>query len=315
MHNVELLVSARNLENLKMAISVGADAVYIGGESFGVNNMKDHFTKEELIEGVEYAHSRGKKVFVSISIMPHSEDLNSLKEYLLSINDINIDAVIVADPGAMTIVKEIMPNVDIHMGPQANVTNYHSANFWYNQGAKRIIATSELSIDDIGKIRSKTPLDMDIETFVHGPICISHSGRRLISSYLDDKDNIDIDYKEIGNKKFNLLEEKRGDEYYPVYEDDRGTFFFNSKDLCMLKYIPDFIKAGVTSLKIDGRLQSDECLETVIKVYRNAIDEFYKNPDTWTFKQEWLDEIRKYNHRPLTNAFYTGNANPDDYEE
>lgn len=313
MHNVELLVSARNLENLKMAISAGADAIYIGGESFGVNNMKDHFTKDELAEGVEYAHNNNKKVFISISIMPHSEDLNSLREYLITINDIKVDGIIVSDPGAMTVVKEVMPNVSIHMGPQANVTNYHSAKFWYNQGVKRIMATSELSIDEIGKIRAKTPLDLEIETFVHGPICISHSGRRLLSSYLDDKDN--IDYDKISDKKFNLLEEKRQDEYYPVYEDDRGTFFFNSRDLCMLKHIPEFIKAGVTSLKIDGRLQSDECLETVIKVYRNAIDEFYKNPNEWTFKQEWLDEIRKYSNRPLTNAFYTGNTNPDDYEE
>lgn len=312
MHNVELLVSARNLSNLKMAINVGADAVYIGGESFGVNNMKEHFTKEELIEGISYAHSMKKKVFISISIMPHGEDLYSLREYLLTINDINIDGIIVSDPGALSIVKEIMPNIDIHMGPQANVTNYHSASFWYNQGIKRITATSELSIDEIGKIRSKTPLDMEIETFVHGPICISHSGRRLLSSYLEDKS--EIDYNEISNKKFNLLEEKRDGEYYPVYEDDRGTFFFNSKDLCMLKYIPKFIKAGVTSLKIDGRLQSDECLETIIKVYRMAIDEFYKNPNDWTFKIEWLDEIKKYSNRPLTNAFYTGNTNPDDYE-
>lgn len=312
MHNVELLVSAKNLQSLKMAIDSGADAVYIGGESFGVNNMKDHFTKKELIDGLDYAHSRNKKVFISISIMPHSEDLNSLKEYLLTINDTDVDGIIVSDPGALTIVKEVMPNVDIHMGPQANVTNYHSANFWYNQGVKRIIATSELSIDEIGKIRAKTPLDMEIETFVHGPICISHSGRRLLSSYLNDKSN--IDYNEISNKKFNLLEEKREGEYYPVYEDDRGTFFFNSKDLCMLKYIPEFIKAGVTSLKIDGRLQSNECLETIIKVYRVAIDEFYKNPENWTFKTEWLEEIKKYSHRPITNAFYTGNTNPDDYE-
>lgn len=313
MHNVELLVSARNLESLKMAISSGADAIYIGGESFGVNNMKYHFKKEELVEGVAYAHNRNKKVFISISIMPHSEDLNTLKEYLITMKNINIDGIIVSDPGALTIVKEVMPNIDIHMGPQANVTNYHSAGFWYKQGVKRIMATSELSIEEIGKIRAKTPLDLEIETFVHGPICISHSGRRLLSSYLNDKK--DINYNEVSTKRFNLLEEKRENEYYPVYEDDRGTFLFNSKDLCMLKYIPDFIKAGVTSLKIDGRLQSDECLKTVIKVYRNAIDEFYSNPNEWYFKQEWIDEIKNYSHRPLTNAFYTGNTNPDDYQE
>lgn len=313
MHNVELLVSASNLENLKMAILSGADAVYIGGESFGVNNMKDHFTKEELQEGIKFAHDNNKNIFISISIMPHSEDLRSLEEYLNEIKDLDVDAIVVSDPGALVIVKKIMPNTNIHMGPQANVTNYHSVNFWYNQGVKRIMATSELSIDEIGKIRLKTPLDMEIEVFVHGPICVSHSGRRLLSSYINDKNN--IDYNDISNKNFNLLEEKRQGEYYPVYEDERGTFFFNSKDLCMLKYIPQLIKAGVTSLKIDGRLQSDECLNTVIKVYRNAIDEFYKNPNEWKFKVEWLDEIKKYNNRPLTHAFYTGSTIPDDYEE
>ncbi|MGL5716997.1 MAG: peptidase U32 family protein [Paraclostridium sp.] len=313
MHNVELLVSASNLENLKMAILSGADAVYIGGESFGVNNMKDHFTKEELQEGIKFAHDNNKNIFISISIMPHSEDLRSLEEYLNEIKDLDVDAIVVSDPGALVIVKKIMPNTNIHMGPQANVTNYHSVNFWYNQGVKRIMATSELSIDEIGKIRLKTPIDMEIEVFVHGPICVSHSGRRLLSSYINDKNN--IDYNDISNKNFNLLEEKRQGEYYPVYEDERGTFFFNSKDLCMLKYIPQLIKAGVTSLKIDGRLQSDECLNTVIKVYRNAIDEFYKNPNEWKFKVEWLDEIKKYNNRPLTHAFYTGSTIPDDYEE
>ncbi|MGL5751732.1 MAG: peptidase U32 family protein [Paraclostridium sp.] len=313
MHNVELLVSASNLENLKMAILSGADAVYIGGESFGVNNMKDHFTKEELQEGIKFAHDNNKNIFISISIMPHSEDLRSLEEYLNEIKYLDVDAIVVSDPGALVIVKKIMPNTNIHMGPQANVTNYHSVNFWYNQGVKRIMATSELSIDEIGKIRLKTPIDMEIEVFVHGPICVSHSGRRLLSSYINDKNN--IDYNDISNKNFNLLEEKRQGEYYPVYEDERGTFFFNSKDLCMLKYIPQLIKAGVTSLKIDGRLQSDECLNTVIKVYRNAIDEFYKNPNEWKFKVEWLDEIKKYNNRPLTHAFYTGSTIPDDYEE
>ncbi len=198
----------------------------------------------------------------------------------------------------------------IHMGQQSNVTNFNTANFWYEQGVKRVIVTSELSCDEISTIRAKTPLDMEIEAFVHGPICISYSGRRLLSSYLGSKEN--SKYEE--EKSYNLLEEKRQGEYYPVYEDDKGTFFFNSKDLCMLKYIPEFIKSGVTSLKIDGRLQSDEYLETVIKVYRQALDKFYEDAENWTFDPTWLEMIKEKSHRPLTNAFYTGQAMPDDYE-
>lgn len=311
MHKVELLASAKDLNSLKIALQNGADAVYVGGDSFGIDAITKSFSKEDLENGIKFAHGQAKKVYLAVNVMPHNEDFKNLQEYLLNLEQLGVDGVIVSDPGVLNIVKNTIPNIKVHMGQQANVTNYNSANFWYEQGVRRIIVTSELSVEEISTIRAKTPLDMEIEAFVHGPICISYSGRRLISSYLNGKEN--IDYEE-GNKKYNLLEEKRQGEYYPVYEDDKGTFFFNSKDLCMLKYIPEFIKSGVTSLKIDGRLQSDEYLTAVIKVYREALDEFYKDPDNWEFNPNWLDQIQAKSHRPLTNAFYTGQAMPDDYE-
>ena len=311
MHKIELLSSAKDLNNLKIALESGADAVYIGGDSFGIDAIAKNFSKEDLENGINFAHEKGKKVYIAINVMPHNEDFDKLQEYLLNLEKLKVDAIIVSDPGVLAIVKETIPKVRVHMGQQANVTNYNSANFWYNQGIKRIIVTSELSFDEINTIRAKTPLDLEIEAFVHGPICISYSGRRLISSYLNGKDNVEY---EKDKKRYNLLEEKRQGEYYPVYEDEKGTFFFNSKDLCMLKFIPEFIKSGVTSLKIDGRLQSDEYLETVIKVYREALDKFYKNPNEYEFDSKWLEKIQSKSHRPLTNGFYTGEYMPDDYE-
>lgn len=311
MHKIELLSSAKDLNNLKIALESGADAVYIGGDSFGIDAIAKNFSKEDLENGINFAHEKGKKVYIAVNVMPHNEDFDKLQEYLLNLEKLKVDAIIVSDPGVLAIVKETIPKVRVHMGQQANVTNYNSANFWYNQGIKRIIVTSELSFDEINTIRAKTPLDLEIEAFVHGPICISYSGRRLISSYLNGKDNVEY---EKDKKRYNLLEEKRQGEYYPVYEDEKGTFFFNSKDLCMLKFIPEFIKSGVTSLKIDGRLQSDEYLETVIKVYREALDKFYKNPNEYEFDSKWLENIQSKSHRPLTNGFYTGESMPDDYE-
>ncbi len=310
MHKVELLASAKDLNSLEVALKNGVDAIYIGGDSFGIEAVNKSFSNEDLEQAIKLVHENGKKIYIAINVMPHNEDFEKLKDYLINLETLGVDAVIVSDPGVLSIVKDTIPNMKIHMGQQSNVTNFNTANFWYEQGVKRVIVTSELSCDEISTIRAKTPLDMEIEAFVHGPICISYSGRRLLSSYLGSKEN--SKYEE--EKSYNLLEEKRQGEYYPVYEDDKGTFFFNSKDLCMLKYIPEFIKSGVTSLKIDGRLQSDEYLETVIKVYRQALDKFYEDEENWTFDPTWLEMIKEKSHRPLTNAFYTGQAMPDDYE-
>ena len=311
MNKIELLSSAKNLNSLKIALKSGADAVYIGGDSFGIDAIAKNFSLEELQQGIEFAHNINKKVYVAVNVMPHNDDFNSLKDYLLNLEKFKIDGIIVTDPGVLTIAKETIPSVKIHMGQQANVTNFNSANFWYEQGVRRIIITSELSFQEINTIRAKTPLDMEIEAIAHGPICISYSGRRLLSSYLNGKEN--ADYKE-GSIKYSLLEEKRPGEYYPVFEDEKGTFLFNSKDLCMLKYIPEFIKSGVNSLRIDSRLQDDTYLENVIKVYREAIDEFYKNPNEWKLNPDWLLRVKQQSHRPLTYGFYTGEAMPEDYE-
>ncbi|MEN2258206.1 peptidase U32 family protein [Paraclostridium benzoelyticum] len=213
MHKVELLSSAKDLNSLKLALKSGADAVYIGGDSFGIDAIAKSFSREELQQGVEFAHHNNKKIYVAVNVMPHNEDFESLKDYLVELEKLKIDGIIVTDPGVLTIAKNTIPSVKVHMGQQANVTNFNSANFWYDQGVRRIIITSELSFDEIRTIRAKTPLDMEIETFVHGPICISYSGRRLLSSYLGSKDN--VEYKE-GSNKYNLLEEKRQGEYYPV---------------------------------------------------------------------------------------------------
>lgn len=311
MNKIELLSSAQDLKSLEIALKSGADAVYIGGDSFGIDAIAKNFSIDELKQGIKFAHSNNKKVYVAVNVMPHNEDFTSLKEYLLELDKLKIDGIIVTDPGVLTIAKETIPNIKIHMGQQANVTNFNSANFWYSQGVRRIIITSELSFEEIDTIRAKTPMDMEIEVIAHGPICISYSGRRLLSSYLKGKDsNL---YKE-GSKRYNLLEEKRPGEYYPVFEDEKGTFLFNSKDLCMLKYLPEFIKSGVTSLRIDSRLQNEEYLETVIKVYKEALDEFYTNPSDWKVNSIWLDKIKEKSHRPLTYGFYTGEAMPDDYK-
>jgi U32 family peptidase len=311
MNKVELLASAKDLNSLKVALESGADAIYIGGDSFGIDAIAKNFSNEDLENGIKFAHEKRKKVYLAVNVMPHNDDFEKLQDYLLNLESLGVDGIIVSDPGVLSIVKNTIPKVKVHMGQQANVTNYNSANFWYEQGVNRIILTSELSFDEINTIRAKTALDLEIEAFVHGPICISYSGRRLISSYLNGKDNVNYEPE---NKKYNLLEEKRQGEYYPVYEDDKGTFFFNSRDLCMLKYIPEFIKSGVTSLKIDGRLQSDDYLETVIKVYREAIDKFYQNPNEYEFDSNLLDKIKSKSHRPLTNGFYTGESMPDDYK-
>ncbi len=304
MHKVELTAPARDLEQLKIALNYGADSVYLGGEVLGMDNLDKNFSKAELIEGVKFAHEKGKKVYVTVNVLPHNDDFKNLDKYLLDLQDANIDAVIIVDPGVLSIVKKIVPNMEVHLGSQANITNFATANFWHNQGVKRVTVARELSFKEMSGLRAKVPFDMDIEAFIHGPICISYSGRRLISNYLNgrDKGNGNEDYS--GVLDFNLTEEKRQGEYYPVYEDKRGTFFYNSKDLCMIEFIPELIKSGLSSLKIEGRMKSSYNLASIVKSYRMAIDEFYKNPETWKFDLTWLEEIKKGSSRDFTTGFY-----------
>lgn len=303
MHKVELLAEAFNLDSVKLNIENGCDAVYIGDE------LKN-FSIDELKKSVEYAHNRDKKVYVSLNKIPHENDINELKKYIKSLVDTGIDAIVVIEPGMLTIVRDICKNIDIHLSDQANITNYETAIFWYNQGVKRVIVSKELSCEEIGQIKLKSPIDMEIEALAHGALFISHSGRRLLSNFLKGK-NAD-NYKKINSKKYNLVEEKRPGKYFPVYEDERGTFLFNTEDLCMIEYIPELIKCGITSLRIDGRMKNDEYVAIAVKAYRQAIDAFYSEPNSWKFNTIWLDDLNKLNNRNFTSGFYLDNPNEDE---
>ena len=303
MNKVELLAEAFNLDSLKLNIENGCDAVYIGDE------LKN-FSIDELKKSVEYAHNRDKKVYVSLNKIPHENDINEIKRYIKSLIDTGIDAIVVIEPGMLTIVRDVCENIEIHLSDQANVTNYETASFWYNQGIKRVIVSKELSCEEIGQIRLKSPIDMDIEALVHWALFISHSGRKLLSNFLKGK-NADENNR-INSKKYNLVEEKRPGKYFPVYEDERGTFLFNTEDLCMIEYIPELIKCGITSLRIDGKMKDDEYVATAVKAYRKAIDAFYSDPNSWEFNPIWLEDLNKLNNRNLTSGFYLDNPNKDE---
>ena len=298
MHKVELLAEVFNLESLKLNIENGCDAVYIGDE------LKN-FSIKELKQSVEYAHSKDKKIFVSLNKIPHENDINETKKYIKSLIDTGIDAIVVIEPGMLTIVRDVCEDIAIHLSDQANVTNYETAIFWYNQGVKRVTVSKELSCEEIGQIRLKSPVDMEIEALAHGALFISHSGRKLLSNFLKGK-NADKN-NTINSKKYNLVEEKRPGKYFPVYEDERGTFLFNTEDLCMIEYIPELIKCGITSLRIDGKMKDEKYVAQAVKAYRQAIDAFYKNPNLWKFDSSWLDDLNKLNNRSFTSGFYLDN--------
>ena len=304
MNKVELLAPAGDLERLKIAFEYGADAVYLGGENFGMRTAAKNFSMEDIKEGADFAHERGKKIFVTVNIIPHNEDFEGFEEYLLDLEKAGVDALIASDPGVIDVIKETVPNMEIHLSTQANTTNYRSANFWYKQGVKRVVIARELSFDEIKEMRDNVPEDLDIEAFMHGAMCISYSGRCLISNYMTGRDANRGSCAQSCRWKYSLMEEKRPGEYFPVYEDDRGTFFFNSKDLCMIEYIPELIESGITSLKIEGRMKTAYYVATVVRAYRMAIDEYYKDPENWKFNPVWLEELKKGSHRHFTTGFY-----------
>lgn len=312
MKKVELLAPAGNLEKLKMAIIYGADAVYIGGQKFGLRAQADNFSVEDMQQGIKFAHDRGCKVYVTVNIIPHNEDLEGLPEYIKQLNDIGVDALIVSDPGVFSIVRKVTPNMEIHISTQANNTNYQSANFWYELGAKRIVVARELSMNEIREINEKTPEGLDIEAFIHGAMCISYSGRCLLSSYMTGRDSNRGDCAQSCRWKYHVMEEKRPGEYYPVYEDDKGTYIFNSKDLCMIEHIPELIEAGIYSFKIEGRMKSSFYVATVVSAYRKAIDAYLADPENYKFNPEWLSELSKASHRVYTKGFYFNKTTGDD---
>ncbi len=303
-NKVELLAPAGSLEKLKMAIVYGADAVYMGGEEFGLRAYAENFTMDEMREGIEFAHSRGKKAYITMNIIPHNEDLNGMADYVKLIEDMDADAVILSDPGVFSIVREAAPEMEIHLSTQANNTNWKSAAFWHGHGVKRIILARELSLKEIGEIRALTPSGLQLEIFVHGSMCISYSGRCLLSNYMAERDSNRGCCAHPCRWKYNLVEEKRPGEYMPVYENERGTFIYNSKDLCMIEHIPEIIASGVTSLKIEGRMKSAYYVATVVKAYREAIDAHYANSGSQEVDPRWVEEISKASHREFTTGFY-----------
>jgi putative protease len=305
---VELLAPAGDLEKLKMAIIYGADAVYLGGEAFGLRKASKNFTLEDIKKAVEFAHELDKKVYVTLNIVPHDEDLNGLDEYVKNLNDIGIDAVIVSDPGIFNIVRSVAEDLPIHLSTQASVTNFETIMFWYNLGIKRIVLARELTLDEIRAISKKAPNDLELETFVHGAMCMSYSGRCLLSSYMTGRDANRGDCAQPCRYKYNVVEEKRPGEYFPIEEHEEGTFIFNSKDLCMIDHIDELIEAGIKSFKIEGRVKSPYYVATVVGAYRKAIDDYYKDPLNYKFDIKLFEELRKVSHRDFTTGFFYNEA-------
>ena len=298
----ELLAPAENLEKLKMALIYGADAVFLGGKAFGLRAFGGNFTEAELKEGVEFAHHMKKKVYVTVNIYPHNSDLEKLPDYLRFLASIQVDAILVADLGVFNIARQVAPNLHIHISTQANNTNWASVQAWQAMGASRVVLARELSIHEIEEIREKC--DVELEMFVHGAMCISYSGRCLMSNYFTGRDANRGSCAQSCRWKYNLVEEKRPGEYFPVVEDERGTYIFNSKDMCLLPYIDKVIASGVDSLKIEGRMKSVHYASSVVKAYRLAIDSYFADPEAFEIKDEWLDELQKVSHREYTTGFY-----------
>lgn len=312
-NKIELLAPAGNLEALKIAILYGADAVYMGGHHYGLRAKARNFTTAQMIEGIEFAHSHGKKVYVTANIIAHNDDFEGMEDYFRELEQMNVDAIIVADPGVLAVAKEVVPNMEIHLSTQANNTNYHSALFWAKQGVDRIVVARELSFDEIYKIKQKLPENIDIEAFVHGAMCISYSGRCLMSNYLTNRDANRGECSHPCRWKYHVVEEKRPGEYMPIEETERGTYIYNSRDLCMIEYIPQLIESGITSFKIEGRMKTAFYVATVVKAYRQAIDTYLRSPQEYEAKKSYfLEEVSKASHREYTTGFYHGKTKSED---
>lgn len=307
MRKPELLIPASSLEVLKTAVRFGADAVYIGGEAFGLRAKAKNFSGEEMKQGIDFAHAHGVKVHVTANILAHNNDLDGACAYFHELREMKPDALIIADPGMFTLAKEICPEIDIHVSTQANNTNYMTYLFWHKLGAKRVVSARELSLAEIKEIRSRIPEDMEIESFIHGAMCISYSGRCLLSSYFTGRDANQGACTHPCRWKYAVVEEKRPGEYLPVYENERGTYLFNSKDLCMIEHIPEMIDAGIDSFKIEGRMKTALYVATVARTYRKAIDDYLESEEKYRANMEWYKaEIAKCTYRKFTTGFYFG---------
>ncbi len=307
MRRPELLIPAGSLEVLKTAVLYGADAVYIGGEMFGLRAKARNFSVEDMIEGVKYAHDRNVRVFITVNIFAHNEDLDGIREYFIELKQVKPDALIISDPAIFTMAREILPEVEIHISTQANNTNYGTYRFWHSLGAKRVVSARELSLAEIKEIRENIPEDMEIESFIHGAMCISYSGRCLLSNYFTGRGANQGACTHPCRWKYSIVEETRPGEYMPINEDDRGTYIFNSKDLCMIEYIPQMIEAGIDSFKIEGRMKTALYVATVARTYRKAIDDYLESPEKYENNIEYYKtEIAKCTYRQFTTGFYFG---------
>ena len=303
----ELLIPASSLEVLKTAVVFGADAVYIGGEAFGLRAKAKNFSMADMAEGIKFAHDHDVKVYVTANILAHNSDLEGVREYFKELKEIGPDALIIADPAIFEIAKEICPEIERHISTQANNTNYGTYNFWWKQGAKRVVSARELSLAEIKEIREHIPEEMEIESFVHGAMCISYSGRCLLSNYFTGRDANQGACTHPCRWKYSVVEETRPGEYMPVYENERGTYIFNSKDLCMIEHIPELIDAGIDSLKIEGRMKTALYVATVARTYRKAIDDYLDDPELYQKNMPWyLDQISNCTYRQFTTGFYFG---------
>ncbi len=309
MNKVELLAPAGNFSKLKTAIYYGADAVYIGGKNFSLRALSDNFTDDEIADAVIYAHARNVKIYVTVNIFARNNDFEKAAEYFRFLYNVGVDAVLITDIGLIDLCKEVAPGLSIHLSTQANTLNKYSVKAWQNYGLKRVVLARELSLGEVGEIHSFVP-GMELETFVHGAMCISYSGRCLLSNYLNGRDANRGECVQACRWSYELRERNKGGEYYPIEEDGRGTYILNSKDLNMINHIDELIAAGVVSLKIEGRMKSEYYLATVVNAYRRAIDEYYKIGDKYKKNTMFYDELTKTNHRAFTTAFNLG-KNPD----
>ena len=307
MRHPELLIPASSLEVLKIAVIFGADAVYIGGEAFGLRAKAKNFSLEEMKEGVAFAHAHNVRVYVTANILAHNSDLDGVRKYFEELKEVNPDALIISDPGVFMIAKEVLPEMELHISTQANNTNYGTYLFWKGQGAKRVVSARELSLREIKEIRDHIPDDLEIESFIHGAMCISYSGRCLLSNYFTGRDANQGACTHPCRWKYSIMEETRPGEYMPVYENERGTYIFNSKDLCMIEHVPDLINAGIDSLKVEGRMKTALYVATVARTYRKAIDDYQTNPKRYEANMDWYkEEIGKCTYREFTTGFFYG---------
>ncbi|NLX70608.1 MAG: U32 family peptidase [Clostridiales bacterium] len=310
----ELLAPAGDLEKLKIAVAYGADAIYIGGKRFGLRAFAGNFDDNEIGEAVDYAHKHGKKVYVTMNIFAHNSDFNGMSQYIRFLSKAGVDAVIISDPGILSLIKDVAPEMEIHLSTQANTTNWRSAQFWHDMGVKRIILARELSLAEITEIRERTPDSLELEVFVHGAMCISYSGRCMLSNYLAGRDANRGACAHPCRWKYYLVEEKRPGEYLPIVEDERGAYILNSKDLCMLGHIRQLAEAGINGFKIEGRMKSVYYVAVAVKAYRQELDKYNMDPEGYSFDPEALAEVKKASHRPFTTGFYFGKPTHADNE-